>query len=84
MPASLIKKSDRIPETTRPSKSSAVKTRWKQSGKHVSLKQWVRQQRLDQNKELPFHDWVFNKRAKTSKPQQCIGRTNRVKSKKSA
>jgi hypothetical protein len=71
-----------------PSTQSTVKGAWKKSGRLVSLKQWVRHLRAtNATTNVPTASselvkasitWLLNKKANTSKPQQGIGRTNRI------
>jgi len=79
---------DKVVGQNTPSTSHAVKTAWKKSGRLTSLKQWVRDMRKNNATTAssnPSSDllksalaWVKNKKANTSKPQQGIGRTNRI------
>ena len=72
MAASNKRPSTRKPAVLQPSTSRSLKTAWKKSGKRVSLKQYARQTNATA--------WLHNKKANTSKPELCIGRTrSRVK-----
>ncbi len=78
MAASNKKPSKRVPTILRKTQSRSLKTAHRRANSHMSLKQWLRTQSglvLQQG-----IDWLHNKRANTSKPELCLGKTRRKKS----
>lgn len=71
------KPTTRVPATLNASESRSLKTEHRKANTHMSLKQWLRTKPglSDQAQR-----WLHNKRANTSKPQLCLGKTRRKKS----
>ena len=65
------------PAENRPSTAQRVKRAWPRI-EGQSLKQWARQGSQSAETKPLVLDWLFNKKANTSKPAQGIGRTNRI------
>jgi hypothetical protein len=70
----------RKPADPKPSASKALKSIWKKSGKHSSLKSFVSTSTMPAVMEVR-DNWTFNKKANFSNPPKGIGRTRRKKTK---
>jgi len=70
----------RKPAVPKSSASKALKSIWKKSGKHSSLKSFVTTSVMPAVMEIK-DNWIFNKKANFSNPPLGIGRTRRKKSK---
>lgn len=76
MAATHKKPSNRKPAVLRETQSRSLKTAHRKSNSHLSLKQWLRTQ---PGRESQGADWLHNKRANTSNPELCVGKTRRKK-----
>lgn len=84
MAAAYKQPSKRVPQKPKPSTKAAVRTAWKNSGTHLSLKGWVHTAVLSSKSNdvlvIQAQDWLFNKKGDFHKNQLCTGRTRaRVK-----
>ena len=81
MAATNKKPSKRVPATLKPSKASLIKCLFRKRGAGMSLKQWLRSPSAPTDAEFQAAgaDWLHNKRANTSKPELCLGKTRRKK-----
>jgi len=73
--------SSRKPATLKPSKANLIKCLFRKRGAGMSLKQWLRSPSAPTDAEFQAAgaDWLHNKRANTSKPELCLGKTRRKK-----
>lgn len=76
MAATNKKPSNRKPTVLRKSQAHSLKAAHRQSNSSLSLKQWLRTQ---PGLASQAADWFHNKRANTSKPELCLGKTRRKK-----
>jgi len=84
MAASTKKPSKRVPATLKPSRASLIKCLFRKRGAGMSLKEWLRTSfaPTDAEFQAAAGDWLHNKRANTSKPELCLGKTRRKKGNK--